>query len=239
MLSSSAAPCSKFTFLLRTTNRGKKYYPGWRNPFNLTDHDNLSKAAPSITEQWEADWASSKVVPPVLKAFDISRLPHHLVSRNKREPPPVKYDHERHHAYQRRLFGLYGLSSGVNPCELFDSKEDLEREKEIKKLLEPEIEEFKRNQAEAIAMKAREEEQRVQKITANLQRLPEMLAKYRATQEKKALEAQTLEAKKRQLLEDARDRFGYYVDRHDPKFIRLVQEKEEAEKLSKKASKKK
>lgn len=150
----------KLVSLLLVPWRSKKYYLGWRDPFSLNDYDNLSKGYPSVTEQWEAEWSSTNIVPRELKAFDINRLPHHLVARNKRVPLPIKYDHERRHCYQRLLFGIYGLSSGVNPCELFDSYEDLEREKELKKLIEPDIEEFKRNAAEKKATMAKIEEER-------------------------------------------------------------------------------
>ncbi|VDM32619.1 unnamed protein product [Hydatigera taeniaeformis] len=231
---------------LSIPSRSKKYYPGWRDPFSLTDYDNLSKGYPSVTDQWESEWSSTKVVPHELKAFDINRLPHHLVARNRRVPLPVKYDHERRLAYQRRLFGVCGLSSGVNPCTLFDSCEFLAKENELRKRLEPDIEEFKRMEAEEKAMKAKVEEEKIRKITENLERLPEIMEKYRANQEKKAQEIRSQEGKRRQLLEEAcffsivaRDRFGYYVDRRDPKFLKMVEEKQEEAKLAKKASKKK
>ncbi|CDI97931.1 growth arrest and DNA damage inducible [Echinococcus multilocularis] len=235
---SVSSPCHKLLFLC-VPSRSKKYYPGWRDPFSLTDYDNLSKGYPSVTDQWEAEWSSTKAVPCELKAFDVNRLPHHLIARNRRIPLPVKYDHEQRPAYQRRLFGIYGLSSSVNPCELFDSYEYLAREGEIKKRLEPDIGEFKRRRIEANAAKAKVEEERIRKITENLERMPEILEKYRANQEKKAQAAQVQEEKRRQLLDEARDRFGYYVDHRDPKFLKLVEEKHEEARLAKKASKKK
>lgn len=138
----------KFFPLYSNQRRGKKYHPVWWDPFSLNDYDNLSKGHPSVQEQWDAEWASSEIVPRELKAFDISRLPQNLNARNKRIPVPIKYDYEKTLAYQRRLFGIYGLASGVNPCELFDSYEELQRGEEINKRLEPDIEEFKRARAE-------------------------------------------------------------------------------------------
>ncbi|KAL5106650.1 Growth arrest and DNA damage-inducible proteins-interacting protein 1 [Taenia crassiceps] len=220
-------------------SRSKKYYPGWRDPFSLTDYDNLSKGYPSVTDQWDTEWSSTKIVPYELKAFDINRLPHHLVARDRRVTLPIKYDHERRLAYQRRLFGIYGLSSGVDPCKLFDSSEYLVKENEIKKRLEPDIEEFKRREAEENVVKMKAEEERIRKVTENLERLPEIMEKYRANQEKKAQAAQAQEEKRRKLMEEARDRFGYYIDHRDPKFLKLVEEKHEEAKLARKASKKK
>ncbi|KAL5966697.1 Growth arrest and DNA damage-inducible proteins-interacting protein 1 [Taenia solium] len=235
-----SSPCRKLLFPF-VPSRSKKYYPGWRDPFSLTDYDNLSKGYPSVTDQWETEWSSTKVVPCELKAFDINRLPHHLVARDRRIPLTVKCEHERRLAYQRRLFGIYGLSSGVNPSELLDSYEYLARENAIKKRLEPDIEEFKRREAEANVAKAKVEEERIRKITENLKRLPEIMEKYRANQGKKVQAAQAQEENRRKLLEEAcaRDRFGYYVDHRDPKFLKLVEEKHEEAKLARKASKKK
>ncbi|VDK39494.1 unnamed protein product [Taenia asiatica] len=263
------SPCRKLPFPF-VPSRSKKYYPGWRDPFSLTDYDNLSKGNPSVTDQWETEWSSAKVVLYELKAFDINRLPHHLVARDRRIPLPVKYDHERRLAYQRRLFGVYGLSSGVNPCELLDSYEYLARENVIKRRLEPDIEEFKRGEAEKNVAKAKVEEERYGQSGSvsfsrlflsylkgfhdelvpsspdlltvhNLQRLPEIMGRYRANQVKKAQAAQAQEEKRRKLLEEAcaRDRFGYYVDHRDPKFLKLVEEKHDEAKLARKASKKK
>lgn len=155
----ASSSCRKLLFLF-VPSRNKKYYPGWRDPFSLTDYDNLSKGYPSVTDQWETEWSSTRVVPYELRAFDTNRLPHHLVARDRRIPLPVKYDHERRLPYQRRLFGIYGISSGVNICELFDSHEYLARENEIKKRLEPDIEEFKRRKAEENVAKAKTEEER-------------------------------------------------------------------------------
>lgn len=135
--------------------RGKKYYPIWWKPFNLNDYDNLSKGYPSVQEQWDAEWSSTEIVPHELKALDINRLPHHLSARHKRNPVPIKHSHEKTMTYQRRMFGIYGLKSGVDPCKLFDSCEELEREKELKTLLEPDIEEFKRTRAQELAEEAK------------------------------------------------------------------------------------
>ncbi|KAM7534356.1 hypothetical protein Aperf_G00000114678 [Anoplocephala perfoliata] len=229
----------RFLPIFSNQRRGKKYHPVWWDPFSLNDYDNLSKGHPSVQEQWDAEWSSSEIVPRELKAFDINRLPQNLTARNKRIPLPVKYDRERTLAYQRRMFGIYGLASGVNPCELFDSYEELQREEEIKKRLEPDIEEFKRARAERKAEEARADAEKIRKVKENLDRLPDILERFRASQAKKLEAAKALDEKKRQLLEDARDRFGYYVDYRDPKFLKMVEEKEENEKLAKKSSKKK
>ncbi|KAM3176108.1 hypothetical protein ACTXT7_007161 [Hymenolepis weldensis] len=219
--------------------RGKKFHPVWWDPFSLNDYDNLSKGHPSVQEQWDAEWASTEIVPHELKALDINRLPHNLDARHKRIPVPIKYDYEKTLPYQRRMFGIYGLKSGVNPCEIFDSYEKLEREMELKRLLEPDIEEFKRTRAQEKAEEAEANAERIRKVKENLKRLPEVMEKYYASQAKKVESAKAMNEKKRQLLEDARDKFGYYVDHRDPKFLKMVEEKQEEEKLAKKATKKK
>ncbi|VDO05833.1 unnamed protein product [Rodentolepis nana] len=219
--------------------RGKKFHPVWWDPHSLNDYDNLSKGHPSVQEQWDSEWASTEIVPRELKAFDINRLPNNLIARNKRIPVPVLHDNEKTLFYQRRLFGIYGLKSGVNPCEMFDSYEELEREEKLKKLIEPDVEEFKRTRAQEIEEEAKADSERIRKVKENLERLPEMMKKYQASQAKKFEAAKAMDEKRRQLLEDARDKFGYYVDHRDQKFLKMVEEKQEEEKLAKKATKKK
>nr|VZI31280.1 unnamed protein product [Spirometra erinaceieuropaei] len=225
--------------LIRVPVRTKKYFRNWRRPYSLNDYFNLSQTKPDVYQQWEAEWKAAPHLPRVLKAFDINRLPHSLVSRAKSQCLPVGTGRERLPGYQRRLFGIYGLASGVDPGQLLDSYECIAREREIKEHLEPDIATFKAEVARRRQEEARKTEERIRRISANLERLPAMLEKYEATQAKKAAATQALQAKKRELLEQARDRFGYYVDTRDPKFLRMVEEKEAQAKLEKKAAKKK
>ncbi|VDL98995.1 unnamed protein product [Schistocephalus solidus] len=234
------APTLHFiTPLIRVPVRTKKYFRSWRRPYSLNDYFNLSQAKPDVYQQWEAEWEAAAHLPRVLKAFDINRLPHSLVSRAKSHCLPVEGGREQLPGYQRRLFGIYGLASGVDPGQLLDSCEFIAREREIKEHLEPDIDTFKAQAAKRRQEEAQKTEERMQRISANLERLPAMLEKYEAAQAKKAAAVEALQAKKKELLEQARDRFGYYVDTRDPKFIRLVEEKEAQAKLERKAAKRK
>lgn len=132
--------------LLKTPVRSKKYYPGWRRLFELdSDRANLTQAKPSIPEAWASEWENAPI-PRELKAFDLARLPEHLSVRG-RKCLPIVHDHERRLGYQRRLFGKYGLASGVELSSLFHTPEDVDRETKLKRRMEPNVDEFKQQLA--------------------------------------------------------------------------------------------
>nr|KAG5696352.1 hypothetical protein BaRGS_028347 [Batillaria attramentaria]KAG5702205.1 hypothetical protein BaRGS_033917 [Batillaria attramentaria] len=71
-------------------------------------------------------------------------------------------------------------------------------------------------------------------------KMDQWIAEYRQKLAKKGDEAKAKEEKKRKLLEEAREFFGYYVDLRDAKFQEMMEEKERKEKeLAKKRKKEK
>lgn len=75
-------------------------------------------------------------------------------------------------------------------------------------------------------------------IAKNMQQMPKWIAEYRKKQANIESEAKERAAKKDLLLQEARDKYGYKVQAHDPKFQQMIEEKEELEKAEKKKRKK-
>ena len=68
--------------------------------------------------------------------------------------------------------------------------------------------------------------------------MPKWIVEYRQRQALVQTEARERALKKEELLEEARDYFGYKVQANDPKFQQMVEEKEEKEKAEAKKRKK-
>jgi len=68
--------------------------------------------------------------------------------------------------------------------------------------------------------------------------MPQFIKEYHAKLEKAAEQERQDEAKKRALLEEARDYFGYSIDPRDVRFEQMKLQKEEEEKKQRKKDKK-
>ncbi|THD20808.1 Growth arrest and DNA damage-inducible proteins-interacting protein 1 [Fasciola hepatica] len=220
--------------------RTKKYYPAWYIPYCLDDYQNVTRSKPNPYEMWDREWKAAGLKTRELQPFDISLLPQHLKLRLKptREFFQPKYRAELSLDYKRRLFGVYGLASGVDPATLFveprtDSFDQAVEQATTRPI--PEVLE-ERRRAEREASEA--EEKLMKNIKTSLAKMPELLTKYEAQQQKQAEQTEIRELKKKAILEEARDRFGYYVGPQDPKFKKLREEVEEREKLMRKEKRK-
>jgi len=79
---------------------------------------------------------------------------------------------------------------------------------------------------------------RQQTVEKQMSRMPQFIKEYHARLEKVAEKERQQEAKKRELLEEARDYFGYSIDTRDPRFEEMKLRKEEEEKKLAKKKKK-
>jgi len=68
--------------------------------------------------------------------------------------------------------------------------------------------------------------------------MPQYIKEFHAKQEKRAEKEREQEAKKHELMEEARDYFGYSIDPRDPRFEEMKLKKEEEEKMQAKKKKK-
>ena len=71
-----------------------------------------------------------------------------------------------------------------------------------------------------------------------MSKMPELIAKFHSKREKKAGEISKMDEKRQALLDEAREYFGYDISPRDPRFLELVERKQEEEKRLKKKMRK-
>ncbi|KAH8874668.1 Growth arrest and DNA damage-inducible proteins-interacting protein 1 [Schistosoma japonicum] len=225
--------------LLTAQLRNKKYYRKWWIPFHLDDFQNMSRSKPNAYEKWDQEWIDSRL-PSELQYLDTSRLPIHLKARTQpsKEFFKVTSRREKTEDYRRRLFGEYGFQSGIDPAVLFMNDSEVTYEKNKESVLENSVLEVVDAKSEQ-DNKAREKNEALMlKIKKNLEKMPELLKKF-YDQEAKQLSVDSVKVDKMKILmEEARDRFGYYPHKQDPKFVKLLEEFDERKKLERKQKKK-
>ncbi|XP_018652866.1 putative growth arrest and DNA-damage-inducible proteins-interacting protein [Schistosoma mansoni] len=224
--------------IITTQIRNKKYYRHWWIPFHLDDFQTITQSKPNAYEQWNREWTESRL-PTELHYFDTSRLPSHLKARIKPSKEFFKLTNrkEKTEDYQRRLFGQYGLQSGIDPALLFMNENEITYEKTKENLLENSILEIVTAQKEQEKKARMDNETLMLQIKKNLNKMPEIIKKFH-DQEAKQTSMNTVKKNKMEMLmEEARDRFGFYPDKKDPKFLKLIQEFDEQDKLERKQKK--
>ncbi|XP_027213242.2 large ribosomal subunit protein mL64 [Penaeus vannamei] len=170
-----------------------------------------------------------------------SRLnPRHYKKLNK-IPSQLTEDEEQVFSlsYQRKLYGHYGASSGINPAKAWPSKEELELAKEWESLAYPHsvqemISEAKRlKKAEEDKIKKRQADI-MQKVT----KLEDWKREVREGYKKREREAREAKEKKERLMEEVRQIFGFRIDPKDERFKEALLQKEREEKRAAKEAKK-
>ncbi|XP_046408560.1 growth arrest and DNA damage-inducible proteins-interacting protein 1 [Ischnura elegans] len=158
------------------------------------------------------------------------------------KPPyeePITSFHESI-SYRRRIFGRYGISSGIDPGILWPTREELQDKIDYEKVAYPDtlhemIARAKLKKSKEIeAIKRREEE-----INAKAEKLEQWKRDLKQKIQKNLSEAQAAKAKKERLLEEVRQHFGFKVDHRDQRFKDLLEQKEKEEAKRAKAEKKK
>ncbi|VDP63254.1 unnamed protein product [Schistosoma mattheei] len=219
--------------------RNKKYYRDWWIPFHLNDYQTVTQSKLNSYDQSNQEWINSNL-PIELKYFDISHLPSHLNRRIKPTKEFFQLIHrkEKTEDYQRRLFGEYGLQCGINPALLFMNEHEMIYEKTKENLLENSILEIVHMNKEQENKTQLNNETLMLKIKKNLNKMPELLKKFHNQEEKQLSMNNMKKDKMKMFMEEARDRFGFYPSRKDPKFIKLIYESDEQNKLERKQKKK-
>lgn len=170
-----------------------------------------------------------------------SRLREHHYKKHHRQVTRLSEDEEIVVSLreQRRLYGLYGASSGINVAKLWPSKEELELEKEWEKVARP------HSVLEMINMakKAKEEEeraiqQRQEELKRNVAKLEGWKREVRERVLRQEREAQIAKEKKDKLIEEVRQILGFQIDPKDERFKEALLQKEREDKKAKKAAKK-
>ncbi|VDP76694.1 unnamed protein product [Echinostoma caproni] len=228
-------------FVGLSASRAKKYYPSWHVPYILDDYQNVTRSKPNPYETWDREWKKAGISARELQPFDISHLPGHLRSRlhpNVEFFQP-KYRSEMSLDYKRRLFGAYGLASGVDPATLFVEPRTVAFDQAVEQATTRPIDEVLDERRRDEQARSEATEKLMKTIKTNLAKMPELLTKFEAQRQKQLEQEAAKELKKKAIMEEARDRFGYYVSPQDPKFKKLRDELEEREKLKRKEKRKK
>lgn len=141
---------------------------------------------------------------------------------------------EKHHftvKYNRRMYGIYGSESGVNPGIMWPTKADIEERREYEKVAYP----FTIQEMVTAAVKEREtKELEIQRchdlVVSKLAKLESWKKELQDKIAKKEAEALLVKEKKDRLIEEVRRHFGYKVDPRDDKFKEMLAQKQKEQK---------
>ncbi|XP_063080186.1 large ribosomal subunit protein mL64 [Engraulis encrasicolus] len=139
----------------------------------------------------------------------------------------------------RKLFGRYGSSSGIDPSTLWPTPAQLDAIIEDEKQWQASLEEMLHN----IAVKDKELDDKLRAreklIAANMAKMPDMVAKWRLETREAKQKKKAEKAKRDRLLAEAQERFGHHVDPRSSKFQDLLKDMEKEEKKKMKLLKRK
>ncbi|XP_076462640.1 large ribosomal subunit protein mL64-like [Babylonia areolata] len=173
---------------------------------------------------------------------DISGLTERQKRRLRGQMPDIDVNNEYQNSvrYHRKLYAKLGSKSGVDPrLSWTGRKKALELAallREWEPPLQDRLDKLEAQKQEAASKQLKRE----QKVAENMAKMDQWITEYRQRQSQKDAEALKKEEKKRKILEEAREYFGYYVDPRDSKFKEMMEEKEKQEKeLAKKQKKEK
>ncbi|KAJ7992667.1 hypothetical protein DPEC_G00281050 [Dallia pectoralis] len=139
--------------------------------------------------------------------------------------------------YDRKLFGRYGFSSGIEPDNLWPSHDQLDEMIAEELEWNPPLEVMLRN-VETKEMEANAKRLAREKLIAdNMAKMPKMVADWRKERREAKQKMKEEKARRERLLAEARERFGYALDPRSPKFLEMVSEIDKEEKKKKKLMK--
>ncbi|EDW40280.1 GL25171 [Drosophila persimilis] len=135
--------------------------------------------------------------------------------------------------YQRKVYGLYGAKSNVNPKICFDSK----AEQEVMQL-DTFFKVLEKSRLEK-AEKIQKTNDRDEDIAKKLDKLEQWKSDLNAKVAKREAEAAAAIARKERLVEEVRRHFGFKVDTRDERFKEMLEQKEKEDKKKQKEAKRK
>ncbi|KAK7482660.1 hypothetical protein BaRGS_00026069, partial [Batillaria attramentaria] len=149
---------------------------------------------------------------------DISGLTAAQKRRLHGQVPEIRNEYQQTVRYQSKLYGKFGTESGVDPRLMWPTKQKAVELTELRREWEPTLEERMATLQMQKEDEARKLQEREEQVVRNMAKMDQWIAEYRQKLAKKGDEAKAKEEKKRKLLEEAREFFGYYVDLRDAKF---------------------
>ncbi|KAL2101007.1 hypothetical protein ACEWY4_002768 [Coilia grayii] len=141
--------------------------------------------------------------------------------------------------HDRKLFGRYGSSSGIDPSTLWPSRAQLEEIIAEEKQWQPSLEEMLQNIAVKDKELADKRRAREKLIAANMAKMPDMVAKWRMEKREAREKKKEEKAKRDRLLAEAQERFGHTVDPRSSKFQDMLKDMEKEERKKRKLLKRK
>ncbi|XP_049865638.1 growth arrest and DNA damage-inducible proteins-interacting protein 1 [Pectinophora gossypiella] len=174
------------------------------------------------------------------KKRNVSRLSQeHYNLVNGRRP----YEEPKHTAhltvkYNRKMYGKYGIASGVNPSLCWPSKKDIQDTLEYESVAYP----FTIQEMMASAAQKRKEaqlqiEQREKDVAAKYAKLAQWKKDLQDKIAKKEYEARAAKEKKERLVEEVRRHFGFKLDPRDERFQEMLAKREKEQKKQEKLAK--
>ncbi|XP_023948687.2 growth arrest and DNA damage-inducible proteins-interacting protein 1 [Bicyclus anynana] len=139
--------------------------------------------------------------------------------------------------YNRKMYGKYGVASGVNPSLCWPTKKEIEEKKEFEAVAFPYT---IRQVMDATAEKRREEQLRIEQrdieVATKVAKLEQWKKELNDKVAKKAAEVLAAKQKKERLVEEVRRHFGFTLDPKDERFKEVLAKREkEQKKLEKQA----
>ncbi|KAJ2950411.1 hypothetical protein O0L34_g8653 [Tuta absoluta] len=172
---------------------------------------------------------------------NVSRLSQaHYNVINGRRP----YEEPKHTAhltvkYNRKMYGKYGIASGVNPSICWPSKQDIADIKEFESVAYP----FTiKGMMETVAQRKKEEQQKIElrekEVAAKFEKLEQWKKELQDRIAKKESDAKAAKDKKERLVEEVRRHFGFKLDPRDERFQEMLAKREKEQKKAEKQAKK-
>ncbi|XP_061706476.1 large ribosomal subunit protein mL64 [Cydia pomonella] len=209
----------------------------------------FSTTAPEVIEQNEqvliddADDVQAREA-EIEKKRNVSRLtPAHYNIMNDRRPYEKPYTSTHLTVkYNRKLYGKYGIASGVNPSICWPTSKEIKERQEFEAVAFPfTIKEMMETAAQKRIEERLQIEKRENEIAAKMEKLAQWKKDLKNKTAKKIAEAEAAKAKKERLVEEVRRHFGFKLDPRDERFQEMLakreKEQKKAERLAKKEAK--
>lgn len=142
-------------------------------------------------------------------------------------PDPDAYEFHRSLKFKRKMYGLYGSASGIDPGTLWPDRSDLDYIREYESVAHPyTIQEMVSKARQRKAEEERAVQARQKKIAENLKKVSQWMKEIEVKKEKKLKELAASKMKRDSMLEEVRKQLGYNIDVKDERFKQALLQKE-------------
>lgn len=207
-----------------------------------TKDDELTQFAPNIPEAEEESEKKENFKKMIELKRDVSRFskitPYNKFKKNLPTYTDSEADYLKTERYFRRIYSRFGKESGIEPGIAWPTKSQLQNlikeEKEYDLTLEQKIDilvERKTNELKSYEKLVKETDDALKKMPANIEGFYQRIVKKEKSEKDK-------ESKNKELLEKAREYYGYEVNIRDPRIQDMLKKLNDERKATEKAKKK-